>query len=134
MLHAQSMKLLQALHYVCCFIILIAGGWKLSATTLLMFILIMCVLLSSSNKCEIVGHWPTMFSDDHDEDGFNQAHRVYGVSEKVRKQGKFSSSSRRVEQVFDLQSNEWITKMNSGKCVWAVSQMIPYSSILPIII
>lgn len=49
----------------------------------------MCILLSSSNKCEIVGHWPTVFSDHHDEDGFNQAHRVYGVSEKVRKQGKF---------------------------------------------
>lgn len=46
--------------------------------------LLMCILPSSSNKCEAVGHRPTMFSDDHDEDGPHQAHGVYGVSEKVR--------------------------------------------------
>lgn len=39
---------------------------------------------SSSNKCEAVGHRPTVFSDDHDEDGSHQAHRIHGVSEKVR--------------------------------------------------
>lgn len=46
--------------------------------------LIVCTFLSSSNKCEAVGHRPTMFSDDYDEDRSHQAHRVYGVSQKVR--------------------------------------------------
>lgn len=45
----------------------------------------MCILLSSTNKREAVGHRPTMFSDDHDEDGSHQAHRVHAVSKKVRK-------------------------------------------------
>ena len=37
----------------------------------------------SSCKCETLGHWSTMFSDDNDEDRTYQAYRVYGIFKKV---------------------------------------------------
>lgn len=37
----------------------------------------------SAHRREAVGHRPPVFPDHHDEDGPHQAHRAYGVSEKV---------------------------------------------------
>lgn len=61
----------------------------------------------SPDKCEAVGHWPTMFSDDHDEDGSHQAHRVYGISEKVRNLRKWRTKSS--ERTFDLDAVNELT-------------------------
>lgn len=42
-----------------------------------------------------------MFSDDHDEDRSNQAHRVYGVSEKVSIRENLPRGDRRVPLVWN---------------------------------
>lgn len=41
------------------------------------------VFFSSSRKCETLGYWSAMFSNNNDEDWPHQAYWVYGIFEKV---------------------------------------------------
>lgn len=42
-----------------------------------------CLVFSSSRKCETLGYWSAMFSNNNDEDRPHQAYWVYGIFKKV---------------------------------------------------
>lgn len=51
--------------------------------SLINFPLLALFSFPSSCKCETLGHWSTMFSNNNDENRTHQAHRVHGVFKKV---------------------------------------------------